>query len=356
MHNLCNVQMEKCAIILKLLISIIGSIKMEWRIKHIFNFTDEKTWKNGYGQFGFHDYEGKFYLIRNEASWFGCLTEKDEFLWTAGSTDPNLSSTHIYFDLKNPMYVSRHPKEKSIIISSGGNKKIFKFFPEDKKAEVLIDAQKHGLKDIGNCVFDKEGNIWINEITGYRIWQFDLEGKKMCVVGDGKPGFQEGTVNCENAQFNWIYDIRIGPDNNLYILDSRNYTLRMIDFDLGKVIVIAGTGKPGYSGDGGLATEATFGSDKSEKFDGPWAISLDEEGNIFIGDTHNHVVRMVEKKSEMISTIAGNSSYIPSKKNLINETNLFKINLPKICSMDYYNKELFIPEWDGDLIVLEKIN
>jgi hypothetical protein len=129
----------------------------------------------------------------------------------------------------------------------------------------------------------------------------------------------------------------------------------MIDFENKSVELIAGTGEPGYTGDGGLAAEATFGSDMKEKFDGPWALSLDEEGNIFIGDTHNHVVRMIDKKSGIISTIIGNPDFIPSKRNPVDETDVFKINLPKICSMDYYNKELFIPEWDGDLIVLEKL-
>ncbi len=111
-------------------------------------------------------------------------------------------------------------------------------------------------------------------------------------------------------------------------------------------------------GDGKSAKKATLGSDKNEQFDGPWAISLDEEGTIYIGDTHNHVIRMVEKKKKkrIISTIAGNPDYVPSLRNSVDETDPFKINLPKICSLDYYNRELLIPEWDGDLIVLEKVD
>ncbi len=330
---------------------------MEWRIKYIFNFTEEITWKSGYAQFGFHDYKGNFYVLQHGNHWFGQFTKNNEFLWTAGSTNPKLSNKHIHFDLKNPRYISKSPIDESLIVSSGGNNKIFKLFPEEDKVDVFIDTEKFGLKDIGNCVFDKEGNIWINEITGYRIWQFDPEGQKKVTLGNGKTGFQSEPTKFEDVQFNWIYDIRLGPDGNLYILDSRNYAVRMIDFEEEVVNLIVGTGEPGYSGEGGLAKKAKLGSDPNEQFDGPWAISLDEEGNIFIGDTHNHVVRMVEKKKKkyIISTIAGNPDYVPSKRNSVNETNPFKLNLPKICSMDYYNNELFIPEWDGDLIVLEKI-
>jgi hypothetical protein len=330
---------------------------MEWKIKYIFNFTEDISWNHGYGHFGFHDYKGNFYVLRHDNHWLGQFTKDNEFPWTAGSTNPKLSKIHIPFDLKKPMYISKSPIDESLIISSSGNNKIFKLTPDEKKVNLLIDMNEFGVKDIGNCVFDKEGNIWINEITGCKIWQFNSEGKKRNILGNGKPGFQIDPVNFEDVQFNWIYDIRIGSDNNLYVLDSKNYAVRMVDLNEKVIYLIVGTGEPGYLGDGKSAKKATLGSDKNEQFDGPWAISLDEEGTIYIGDTYNHVVRMVEKKKKkrVISTIAGNSDYVPSLRNNVDETDPFKINLPKICSMDYYNNELFIPEWDGDLIVMEKV-
>jgi hypothetical protein len=331
---------------------------MEWKVKYIFNFTDEITWHNGYVQFGFHDYEGNSYILRHEKGWIGQITKKDEFLWTAGSINPELSSTHINVELKNPMFISKSPKDKTLLVSSGGNNQIFKLFPNEKRAELFIDMQEHGLKDIGNCVFDKEGNFWLNEITGCRIWQFDKMGKVKVILGDESPGFQTDKVDYKDAQFNWIYDIRIGADENLYVLDSKNYSVRMVNTRDKSVETILGTGEPGYTGDGGLAKKATLGSDANQHFDGPWSISLDEIGNIYIGDTQNHVVRMVEKKKKKntIRTIAGNPTFTPSLRNSVDETDPFNLNLPKICSMDYYNNELCIPEWDGDLIVLEKVN
>ena len=93
----------------------------------------------------------------------------------------------------------------------------------------------------------------------------------------------------------------------------------------------------------------------SEYFDGPLSLSLDEEGNIFIGDTQNHVMRMVERSTNIITTIAGKRDAQPRKRNDPHEKNPLQLNLPYICSLDYYNGCLFIPEWDGDLIVLEKV-
>jgi len=328
---------------------------MIWKIKHIFNFGNDNYWQNGYTQFGFHDFKGNNYVLQNEKHWLGLLTKENNFLWTAGSFDPKLSDKHIQFDLKNPVYISLSPIDESLIVSSSGNKSIYKIFPEDEKVELLINTNKFGLTDIGNCVCDKEGNIWINEITGCCLWQFDEDGNKKTVLGDGKPGFQRESTPFISAKFNWIFDIRLGPDDNLYVLDSKNFAVRMLNFNQKTVDTIIGTGNPGYSGDEGPAIKATLGSNPKEKFDGPWSLSLDKEGNIYIGDTQNHVVRMVERKNGIISTIAGNFNSIPSQRNYPKETNALKLNFPKICSLDYYDSELYIPEWDGDLVVLEKI-
>lgn len=174
------------------------------------------------------------------------------------------------------------------------------------------------------------------------------------MLGQGKPGFQTKTTPFHKVSFDWVYDLRIGPDGNIYVLDGKNFAVRMIDLQDKMVSPVAGTGKPGYSGDGGDALIATFGSDTHEHFDGPYALSLDEEGNVYVGDTQNHVVRMVNKKTGLISTIAGNPKIKLHARNDPQETDPFKLNLPKICSMDYLDGCLFIPEWDGDMVILEK--
>jgi hypothetical protein len=209
--------------------------------------------------------------------------------------------------------------------------------------------------DIGNCVYDGQGGLWVHEIEGCRVWQFDLSGEPVRALGDGRPGFQRETVRFDAVRFNWIYDLRLAPDGNLYVLDSKNYSLRRIDVEGGTVSTVVGTGRPGYTGDGGPAVEATLGSNPAEYFDGPYSLSIDEEGNLYIGDTQNHVVRMVEAATGRISTIAGVHPAEPGVRNDPQETDPLRLNLPKICSMDYYGGCLFVPDWSDDLIVLEKV-
>jgi hypothetical protein len=83
-------------------------------------------------------------------------------------------------------------------------------------------------------------------------------------------------------------------------------------------------------------------------------LSLDELNNIYIGDTQNHVVRMVDRETNIIRTIAGKPNIIPGKRNEPHEKDPFQLNLPLICSLDYYDGRLYIPEWNGELIVLKR--
>lgn len=80
------------------------------------------------------------------------------------------------------------------------------------------------------------------------MWRFDPAGRPVQTLGDGTPGFQLEAASFEDVRFRWIYDLRRGPDGSIYVLDSRNFALRVIDVGAGIVHTIAGNGTPGYAG------------------------------------------------------------------------------------------------------------
>jgi hypothetical protein len=326
---------------------------MEWRIKHIFNFSPDKQWGSGYAGFGFQDSKGNQYMLEWSQHWLGHLTEDDRFTWTAGAVDKGLSKTHIPLDLKHPHYISEAP-DGSLTLSSNGNNKIFKIFPERKTAELFIDAGQLGFVDSGNCVWDASGNLWIHDIQGCKIWQFNAGGEVLRILGNGQPSFQKDTVPFEEVGFDWTYDMRLGSDGNMYVLDSKNFAVRMIDIANETVSTLLGNGHPGDSGDGGDAAVATLGSKPDEYFDGPFSMSLDEEGNIYIGDTFNHVLRMIDRSTNIVTTIAGRRDVVQHQRNGPDETDPLRLNLPKISSLDYHHGCVFLPDDGGDLIVLER--
>jgi hypothetical protein len=79
------------------------------------------------------------------------------------------------------------------------------------------------------------------------------------------------------------------------------------------------------------------GSITGEHFNGPISISLDEEGNIFVGDRFYHVVRMIYRKTGIIETIAGKRMNIEERIKDTRKTKSFRLSLPQISSMDYHN-------------------
>jgi hypothetical protein len=223
---------------------------------------------------------------------------------------------------------------------------------------VLIEGRALGMVDMGNCVVDRDGSIWVNEVTGCRLWHFDSRGGVIEVLGDGQPGFQRGRVAFQQVRWNWIYDIRWGPDDRLYVLDSRNFALRLVDPHARTVTTIAGTGEPGYGGDGGDARSATLGGDRTARFDGPISLAIDDGGNAYIGDRFNHVVRCIGAATGSIDTIAGRPQALDDQPNDERERDPARLNLPQISSLDYSDRRLFVPTdlagQLGDLIVMRR--
>jgi len=329
-----------------------------WRIERIVHFESGDLCKGGFVHFGFHDREGKQYVLEHQKHFLGLVGDGDKLNWTVANDAVFEGIPNIRADLSYPIYIDSMP-DGTLIVSNFGNSRIHRIDIHKMEATTFVDGSSIGMKHAGNCAVDNEGFVWVNEIEGCRIWKFDPAGKPVLSLGDGKPGFQSDSVDFDEARFNWIYDIRRGPDGNIYVLDSKNFAVRMIDLERGCVRTLAGTGKGGYDGDGGNARMATFGSNPAEHFDGPISLSLDEEGNIFVGDRYNKVVRMIHRSTGVIETIAGRHEVPNEERNDPKETNPLKLNLPKISSMDYYDGRLFVPTdlatiESGDLIVLRE--
>jgi uncharacterized protein (TIGR03437 family) len=106
--------------------------------------------------------------------------------------------------------------------------------------------------------------------------------------GDGGPA----TV----AQLNHPFCMTIDSQGNLYFVDSGNNVIREIMAATGVISTIAGTGTPGFAGDGGPGLQAQFGSING--------LAVDTKGNLYISDTTNARVRMMNT-SGIVSTIAG---------------------------------------------------
>jgi hypothetical protein len=329
-----------------------------WTIERIVHFDfGRDIVRSGLAHFGFHDRRGRYFAVAYTRHFAGLVGEDDRLTWTAAAAPVFSDVPNITAPLEFPMYVDVLPDD-ALVVSNFKTAQLYRVDPSTMTARLLVDGHALGLVDMGNCVVDDEGSIWVNEVTGCRVWRFDAAGHPAEVLGDGTPGFQSDPVPFEDSRFSWIYDLRRGPDGTIQVLDSRNFALRVVDVARRCVRTVAGDGLPGYEGDGGDARHARFGGDPHAKFDGPISLSVDERRNVYIGDRFNHVVRMIDGTTGVISTIAGTGAAGDGRANDRDERDPLRLNLPKISSMDYHNGRLFVPTDltadSGDLVVLRR--
>ncbi|TMQ00756.1 MAG: hypothetical protein E6L09_05670, partial [Verrucomicrobia bacterium] len=114
--------------------------------------------------------------------------------------------------------------------------------------------------------------------------------------GNGGPALE--------AELNEPYEIRFDRGENMFFVEMRNHVVRRVDAKTKLISTVAGTGKEGFSGDGGPATKAELRQ--------PHSIQFDEQGDLLICDIGNHRIRKVVVKAGLISTFAGTGERLPT--------------------------------------------
>lgn len=103
-----------------------------------------------------------------------------------------------------------------------------------------------------------------------------------------------------NASLNSPMGVALDGAGNLYVADTGNNVVRKITLATGIITTVAGSGVQGFAGDGGAAVDA--------KFSQPAGITLDASGNLYIADTSNQRIRKVNAATGIIATVAGNGN------------------------------------------------
>ena len=149
-----------------------------------------------------------------------------------------------------------------------------------------------------------DGALYICEVQNHRVLRLDLKSRELTTVaGTGTKGYSGDGGPATDAQLNEPYEVRFDKAGNMLFVEMKNYVVRKVDRESGKISTVAGSGEMGFGGDGGPATKAQLNI--------PHSIALDKDDNIYIADIGNHRIRKVEAKTGTISTIAGNGEKKP---------------------------------------------
>jgi sugar lactone lactonase YvrE len=134
---------------------------------------------------------------------------------------------------------------------------------------------------------DGTGNIFIADSHHNRVREVFATGanagKIATVAGDGSAGYDAAATVATSTSLNQPSGVAIDGAGNLYIADTNNNVIRKVNLTTGAISTAAGTGAPGYTGDGAAATSATLNS--------PEGVTVDAGGDLYIADTNNDAVR-----------------------------------------------------------------
>jgi hypothetical protein len=186
-------------------------------------------------------------------------------------------------------------------------------------------------------------SVAVSGSTDPFTYQWQLNGTNlpngiiMTMAGNGSYGYSGDGGMATNASLAGPYDVAADASGDLFIADADNNRIRKVDIN-GIITTVAGNGISDYSGDGGAATNAWLNQ--------PYGVAVDASDNLFIVDTFNNVIRKVDING-VITTVAGNGSYGYSGDGGA-ATNASLAN-PFSVAMDAYGN-LFIADWCNSVI------
>ena len=156
-------------------------------------------------------------------------------------------------------------------------------------------ATTQAIDDPHGVASDRAGGFYVSSYAQNRVYHVTASGTLVLIAGAGSAGYSGDGGPATAAHLGAPEGVAVDVSGNLFIADSYNQRIRKVT-PAGIISTVAGDGTPGFSGDGGPATAAQLGT--------PKGVAVDASGNLFIADSYNQRVRKVTPAG-MIFTVAG---------------------------------------------------
>lgn len=162
-------------------------------------------------------------------------------------------------------------------------------------------AAEAALSSPHSIQFGPDGSLYICDIGNHVIRRVDMRtGIIRTFAGTGRPGPTPDGAPIAGTPLRGPRSIDFDPAGNLWLTTREGNQVFRFDLKAGTIHHVAGTGKPGFTGHGGPARDATLS--------GPKGIAIDRDGNVWLADTESHSVRMIDVKTGVLQLVAGTGS------------------------------------------------
>jgi len=147
-------------------------------------------------------------------------------------------------------------------------------------------------------LLDDKGDLYIADIGAHRVFKLGPQGRLVVIAGTGEAGFSGDGGPATKAQLNAPHGLTFDAEGNLLIADTYNHRIRRID-RRGVITTVAGNGTAPYMAYGSAAPKDTLNN--------PQGVAVDRAGNILIADTFNRVVKRLDRNGAL-TIIAGSKA------------------------------------------------
>jgi sugar lactone lactonase YvrE len=215
----------------------------------------------------------------------------------------------------------------------------------DPSVSTLIGTGQPGYSDrqVNNpygLLVGPDRALYFCDLDNQRIRRFDLSTRRATdLAGNGQKAYSGDGGPAVAASLNMPHEIQFDRDGNLYIAERDNHVIRKVAARTGVVSTLAGTGVPGFSGDGGPAARAQLRQ--------PHSIVFDSTGRLLICDIGNHRIRRVNLSTGTIETYGGTGERQPTPDGApVNGT---PMNGPRTIALDL-DGNLYLALREGNAI------
>ncbi len=161
-----------------------------------------------------------------------------------------------------------------------------------------LQATQAALLSPAGIAVSRSGDLFVSDAVQHRVRRVSaISGVIQTVIGSGSVGPRSSVGNGPPVPLDTPARLVVDASGTLLVADRERNQILAYDPESGQVEVIAGTGRAGFSGDGGDALDAELNA--------PSGLALDSDGNLWISDTGNHRVRRLDHANDIIETVAG---------------------------------------------------